>query len=472
MVPQPLAGANLDRNGLDGLQAGLRGELLLPGNAAYDEARSVWNAMIDRRPAAIARCLGTADVMTCVNFAREHGLPLSIKGGGHNIAGLAVSEGGLMLDMSLRRGVWVDPAASVAWAQTGCLLGDLDRETQLHGLAAPLGLVSNTGIAGLTLGGGFGYLTRRFGWTVDNVNAMEVVTAEGRLVRASEKENADLFWGLRGGGGNFGVVTGIEYRLFPIGPEVMAGVIAWRAADAGEVLELYRAITEEAPAELTCGLLMRPAPAAPWLPREIHGQPIVAIFVCDTGPLAEAEKRAAQIKGFGSPVGDVIQKRSYLSQQSIFDATQPKGRRYYWKFVYLPGLDPALPEKIREHGRRIGSPYSAILLMPVDGALRRRPDDYNAMGNRDAVFELNIMASWENPADDAANIGWARAAWEDIRTLSTGGTHVNFLTEDEGDERTRAAYGANYERLVAVKTAWDPANLFHINKNIAPRRTA
>lgn len=459
----------LNPNTIQDLRARLRGALLLPDDPGYDEARSVWNAMIDRRPALIARCLGVADVVTCVNFAREHDLPLSIKGGGHNISGLAVCDGGLMLDMSLMRGVWVDPATRTARAQAGCLLGDLDRETQLHGLAAVLGFVSNTGIAGLTLGGGFGYLTRRFGWTSDTVLAMEVVTADGRVVRASEQENPDLFWGLRGGGGNFGVVTSFEYQLYLVGPEIMAGAIAWRVEDAPAVLEMYRTLTEQAPPELTCVAGLRIAPPAPWLPKDIHGKPIVALFVCHTGALAEGERQVAPIKAFGSPVGDVIQRRAYVSQQSLLDATQPKGRRYYWKSEYLPRFEPELLDKVIEHAARMVSPHSAILLFPLDGALNRLPEDYSATGNRDAASVVNIAASWEQAEGDEANIGWARTAWRDIRRFSTGGTYVNFLTEEEGDERVRAAYGKNYERLVGVKRKWDPGNLFQMNKNIAPR---
>ena len=258
----------LERNIIDSFRTRLRGPLLLPGEPGYDEGRAIWNAMIDRRPALIVRCLGVADVISAVNFAREHGLTLSIKGGGHNIAGLAVCDGGIVLDMSLMRGVWVDPNAGTARAQLGCLLGDVDRETQIHGLAAVLGFVSMTGIAGLTLGGGFGYLTRRFGWSSDNVLSMDVVTADGHVVRASERENSDLFWGLRGGGGNFGVVTSFEYKLHPVGPEVMAGGIAWSAEHAHDVIEMYRALTEQAPPELTCVLALRKAPPAPWLAKE------------------------------------------------------------------------------------------------------------------------------------------------------------------------------------------------------------
>jgi FAD/FMN-containing dehydrogenase len=458
----------LDPKIVDELRARLRGPLLIPGESSYDEGRAVWNAMIDRRPAAIVRCLGVADVLTGVKFARQHALNLSIKGGGHNIAGLAVCDGGVMLDMSLMRGVWVDALNRTARAQPGCLLGDVDRETELHGLAAVLGFVSNTGVAGLTLGGGFGYLTRRFGWSSDNVVSMDVVTADGRLVRASEKENNDLFWALCGGGGNFGVVTSFEYKLYPVGPEIMAGAIAWSAADARDVLEMYRALNEQAPPELTCVAALRKAPPAPWLAKNIHGQSIVAIFVCDSGAVKEGERHVAPIKSFGSPVGDIVQPRSYVSQQSLLDATQPKGRRYYWKSEYLSKLEPEMLGKLIEHAQRIVSPHSAIILFPVNGALSKLPEDHSAAGNRDAAFVLNITASWETAADDRANIEWARTAWRDIRRFSTGGTYVNFLTEEEGEERIRAAYGMNYDRLVQVKKKWDPENFFRTNKNISP----
>jgi FAD/FMN-containing dehydrogenase len=446
----------------------LRGSLLLPGEPGYDDARSVWNDMIDRRPALIARCLGVADVVASVNFAREHGLTLSIKGGGHNIAGLAVCASGLMLDMSLMRGVWVDPTARTARAQAGCVLGDVDRETQLHGLAAVLGFVSTTGIAGLTLGGGIGYLTRQFGWTSDDVLSMDLVTADGRVVRASEASADDLFWALRGGGGNFGVVTSFEYKLHPVGPGVVGGVIAWPVEDAPAVLEMYRTLTLQASPALTCAALLRMAPPAPWLPKQVHGRPIVALVVCHTGPVADAEREVAPIKAFGAPVGDIVQRRPYVSQQALLDATQPKGRRYYWKSEFLPELQPRLLASCMEHAGRIVSPHSAVVVFPIDGPLNRLPTDHSAIGNRDAAWLLNITASWEEASQDVPNIEWARAAWRDMRRFSTGGTYVNFLTEEEGDDRTHDAYGENYRRLVAAKSKWDPDNFFRMNKNIAP----
>jgi FAD/FMN-containing dehydrogenase len=298
---------------------------------------------------------------------------------------------------------------------------------------------------------------------------MEVVTAEGRVVRASEKENDDLFWGLRGGGGNFGVVTNFEYRLYPVGPEIIAGAIAWRADSAGEILDMCRTVMENAPPELVCVAALRMAPPAPWLSKDVHGKPIVALFVCHSGNVSEGEKLVAPIKSFGSPVGDILQRRPYISQQSLLDATQPKGRRYYWKSEYLPRLEPALLGTAIEHAQAILSPHSAVILFPIHGALNRLDEHHSAVGNRNTAWVLNVTASWEKPEDDHANIEWARAAWRNLRPFSTGGTYVNFLTEEEGDERIRAAYGNNYQRLAEVKAKWDPDNLFRMNKNIAPQ---
>jgi FAD/FMN-containing dehydrogenase len=451
-----------------GLKMRLQGPILAPGDVGYEDSRTVWNAMIDRRPGAVARCLGTADVIRCVQFAREHDLLLCIKGGGHNIAGLATANGALMLDMSLMRGVWVDPKRKVAHAQAGCLLGDVDRETQVHGLAAVLGFVSLTGVTGLTLGGGFGYLTRRFGWTADNVLGMDVVTADGRLVRASRDENPDLFWGLRGGGGNFGVVTGIDYALHPVGPDVIGGIVAWPASEAPMVLELYRTLAENAPPELTLAVMMRSAPPAPWLPKETHGKPIVAMLACYSGSPEEGERVVAPIKAFGSPIGDVMVRRPYTQLQSLLDGTQPKGRRYYWKSEYLPRIEPALCERAIAHAGRIPSPHSAVIFFQIGGALNQLDEGHSPAGNRGARYVLNLAASWETQADDAANIAWAREAWNDLKSFSTGGTYLNFLTEDEGPERTAAAVGSGLARLTEVKAKWDGKNAFRTNRNIAP----
>jgi FAD/FMN-containing dehydrogenase len=458
---------DLQQAAFDGLKMRLKGPVLVPGNVGYEESRSVWNAMIDRRPALVVRCLGTADVIACVQFAREHRLLLCIKGGGHNIAGLATADGALMLDLSLMRGVWVDPQRQIAHAQTGCLLGDLDRETQVHGLATVLGFVSMTGIAGLTLGGGFGYLTRRWGWTTDNVLGMDVVTADARRVRATSEENPDLFWGLRGGGGNFGVVTGIDYKLHPVGPEIVGGLVAWPASEAPRVLELYRTLAEEAPPELTLVTIMRPAPPAPWLPKEMHGKPIVAILACHSGSPEEGEKAVAAVKSFGAPVGDVLVRRPYAQLQTLLDGTQPKGRRYYWKSEYLARVGPELCEGFMAYAAKIRSPHSSMILFQIGGALNDIEDD-SPVGNRDARYVLNIGGAWEQEADDAENVAWAREAWNGLKAFSTGGTYINFLTQDEGPERTEAAIGKSLARLAEVKARWDPENVFRTNRNIVP----
>jgi FAD/FMN-containing dehydrogenase len=470
MTAKTLDGRDLDLTAgmLGELRSRLRGPLLVPGDPGYDESRTVWNAMINRRPAVVARCLGTTDVIECVRFARQHQLLLCIKGGGHNIAGLATADGALMLDLSLMRGVWVDPRKKVAHAQGGCVLGDVDRETQVHGLAAVLGFVSLTGIAGLTLGGGFGYLTRRRGWTTDNVLGMDIVTADARLVHASEKENPDLFWGLRGGGGNFGVVTGIDYRLYPVGPEVVGGVVAWPASEAPRVLELYRKLADKAPPDLTLVTMMRPAPPAPWLPSEWHGKPIVAILACYSGKPEKGEKLVARIKKFRKPIGDILVRRPYTQLQALLDATQPKGRRYYWKSEYLPDIEPALLGRFIARAARIPSPHSAAILFQIGGTLNTVAEDHSPAGNRTARYVLNLASAWERAEDDAANIGWARDAWQDLKEFSTGGNYVNFLTEDEGADRINAALGAAVGRLAEIKRRWDPTNLFRTNRNIRP----
>ncbi|MGA7949176.1 MAG: FAD-binding oxidoreductase [Thiobacillaceae bacterium] len=459
---------DLNPEALATLKMRLKGLMLLPDDPGYEESRTVWNAMIDKKPAIVVRCLGTADVLACMQFAQEHDTLLCIKGGGHNIAGLATADGALMLDMSLMRGVWVDPLHKVVHAQAGCLLSDVDRETQLHGLATVLGFVSQTGIAGLTLGGGFGYLTRRFGWTSDNVVGIDLVTADGHVVRASNDENPDLFWGLRGGGGNFGVVTGIEYALHPVGPEVVGGLVAWPASAAPEVLTLYRSVAEEAPPELTLVTFIRPAPPAPWLPKDTHGKPIVAILACHSGHPEEGEKAVASIKSFGKPIGDILVRRPYVQMQSLLDATQPKGRCYYWKSEYLSRIEPALCEKVIEHAAKIRSPHSAVILFQLGGALNQQSVEHSPVGNRDARYVFNIAGSWEQSGDDRANIEWAREAWNDMKSYSTGGTYINFLTEDEGPQRTQAALGSGIERLATVKAKWDPQNLFRTNRNIPP----
>jgi hypothetical protein len=356
----------------------------------------------------------------------------------------------------------------IAHAQGGCQLGDIDRETQLHGLVAVLGFVSVTGAAGLTLGGGFGYLTRRFGYTSDTVVGMDVVTAEGKLVRASEKENPDLFWGLRGGGGNFGVVTGIDYQLYPVGPEIIGGMVAWPVAEAPKVLELYRTLSEQAPPELTLVTLIRPAPPAPWLPAEWHGKPIIGLLACYSGKPEDGEKIVAPIKALGKPIGDILIRRPYAQLQSLLDATQPKGRRYYWKSEYLASITPELCQRWMAQGEKISSPHSAVIFFQLGGALNQRAADHSPVGNRDAKYVLNIAGAWDKAEDDDANTRWARDAWDDLKQFSTGGNYINFLTVDETPDRIAAALGPNAGRLAEVKRRWDPGNFFRTNRNITP----
>lgn len=458
----------LNQKDLDSFKEKFRGKVLHPSDYGYNRARAIWNGMIDRKPAIIAQCRGITDVMNSINFARNHDLSISIKGGGHNISGLAISNDGFMIDMSLMRGVWVDRDSNITHTQAGCLIGDVDRETQVYDLAAVFGFVSETGIAGLTLGGGFGYLTRKYGWTSDNLVSIDLVTAKGEAIQASEKSNPDLFWALRGGGGNFGVATGFIYKLFPVGPQIMAGGIAWSADHTDEVLQLVQDISNNAPPEFVCVPALRKAPPASWLSKEIHGKSIIALFVCHTGSLEEGERLVAPIKSLGNPVGDIIQPRTYVSQQSLLDATQPKGRRYYWKSEYLPRLDSGLLAKISEHAEKIKSPHSAILLFPLFGALNEQDENHSAVGNRDARWVINIAGAWEDPDHDEENIKWVRAVWQDIRQYSTGGAYINFMTEDETGDRIQAAYRSNYDRLVKIKRKWDPENIFKMNKNIAP----
>ena len=460
------AQVEIPADALQALKAAFKGPVLAAGEPAYEETRPIWNAMIERRPGLILRCTGTVDVVQAVNFARQHKLLVSVRGGGHNIAGLALCEGGLMIDLSLMRGVWVDARQRTARVQAGCTLADVDRETQLHGLATVLGFVSATGVAGLTVGGGFGYLTRRHGWTCDNVNSMEVVTANGEVLRASAEENADLFWALRGGSGNFGIVTSFEYKLFPVGPQIVGGAIAWRGEDAREVLQAYSEFSAKAPRELTSVMALRLAPPAPWLPKEIHGKPMAAIFVCCTN-VEESDALLAPLRKLGSPVADIVMRRPYVQMQSLLDATQPKGRRYYWKSHYLAAVEPALIDQAVEHAARIKSPHSAILMFQVGGALNELPAGHSPVGNRDAAYVLNIAGAWESAADDAANMKWARDCFEATRSSSTGGTYVNFLTEEEGADRIAAAYGAeNLTRLATLKQKFDPDNLFRHTKPV------
>ncbi|WP_224269370.1 FAD-binding oxidoreductase [Haloprofundus salinisoli] len=448
----------------------LRGSLLTPEDEAFESATRLWNGMVEKSPALVVQPTGTVDVVTAVNFAREHDLSLSVKGGGHNIAGTALTDGGLTLDMSGLCGVFVDPTARTATVQPGCLLGDVDRETQLYGLATALGFVSETGVAGLTLGGGFGYLSRRFGWTVDNLLEAEVVTADGRVRRVNREENADLFWAVRGAGANLGVVTSFTYRLHEVGPTVYGGLIAWPADRADEVLSAYREITAGAPRELTLFLVLRRAPPAPFAPEEWHGKRICAMAVCYSGDLDDVDEMFAPIRALGTPVIDQLRARPYAELQSSLDATQPKGNHYYWKTEFAAELSDEFLSTLRELAAECPIPGAQLVVAHIGGSLNDRDADDGAVGNRDARFVYGAAGMWppDEPNEEQFK-RWVRGAWQRLRPFSTGGNYVNFQTADDGDERIRATYGDNFDRLVEVKTTYDPENVFRSNRNVRPR---
>ncbi len=451
---------------LDALRAQLDGSLAMPGDDAYVEATTIWNGMIHKRPMAVIRAASVEDVVRSVRVAAEQGIELSIRGGGHNIAGLCLCDGGLTLDMAAFREVAVDPDARLARVGAGCTLADVDRATLAHGLAAPLGFVSATGVAGLTLGGGFGYLTRRFGWTVDCLEEVEIVMADGSVRRTSRSEEPELFWALRGGGGNFGVVTEFVFRLHPVDPQITGGLIAWPASRAEEVLDVFRATTESASRNLTLAVLRRLAPPAPWLPESAHGKPLVLVVVCHSGAAEEADADLAELRAISDPLADLIVRKEYVAQQTLLDATQPKGMSYYWKSDFVSKLSDELLETYHAQFVDQKAPANQIVLFHLAGALNELPEDDGAVGNRDAGYACVVqsMGAPDMPTDE--NRAWVRAAWEALRPFSTGGNYINFQTDDEPDARTAESYRSNYDRLLAAKQRYDPDNVFRVNRNI------
>jgi len=451
----------------DALGQRLRGALLAPGDAGYEDATRLWNGMIEKTPALVVQPTGTADVVEAVSFAREHDLALSVRGGGHNIAGTALADGGLTIDMSRLRGVLVDAQARTVTVQPGCLLGEVDRETQLHGLATPLGFISEVGVAGLTLGGGLGYLTRRFGWAVDNLVEVEIVTADGRARHASRDENAELFWAIRGAGANLGVVTSFTFRLHEVGPTVYGGLIAWPFDRADEILRAYRTLTSEAPRELAVWMNLLRAPAAPFVPSEWHGERVCAMAVCYSGDLDHADEALAAIRALGDPVFDLLGAQPYTAVQSYLDATEPKGKHYYWKTEYLSELSDDFLSTWRDLAAECPSADTQMGILHLAGALNEHDADDGAVGNRDARFACGALGMWEPDEPGAATFPqWVRDAWERFRAFSTGGNYINLQTADEDDDRIRATYGANFERLLELKERYDPGNLLRSNRNI------
>ena len=452
---------------VEALRGRLRGPLHAPGDQGFEEATRLWNGLIEKSPALVVRPTGAADVVEAVRFAREHDVPLSVRGGGHNIAGTAIADGGLTIDMSLLRGVVVDPEARTATVQPGCLLGDVDRETQLHGLATPLGFFSEVGMAGLTLGGGLGYLTRRFGWTADNLLEVEIVTADARVRRASREENADLFWAVRGAGANLGAVTTFVLRLHEVGPSVHGGLIAWPFERVAEILPAYRAITDAAPRELSVWLNLLRAPAAPFFPEEWHGERICGMAVCYSGDPARADEALAPLRAIGDPVVDLLHEQPYTQVQSMLDATEPKGHHYYWKTEFLAELSDELFAIWPDLFADCPIPDGQLGLLHLGGALNERGPDDGVVGNRDARFACGLLGNWApGETGEQEFPQWIRDAWQRVRPFSTGGNYVNFQTADEDTQRIRDTYGAGFDRLVAVKRRYDPDNLFRSNRNV------
>lgn len=463
----------LDEQTVQAFANQLQGELIRAGEANYNEARAVWNGMIDRHPALIARCVSVADVVASVNFAREHNLRLAVRGGGHNVAGLAVAaDDGLVIDLSALNDVVVDPHTRTARAQGGATIGDLDAATQTHGLATPMGVVSATGIAGLTLGGGFGWLRNKYGLSSDNLIGAQVVTADGRVVNASPSENSDLLWGLRGGGGNFGIVTEFTYQLHPVGPEVAFTFILHNAEgdNLKRAIQFYRDYASQAPDEVSTIMAAGIIPPEPELfPEPIHHKRFVLFGAMYAGAATEGQQVMKPLIDFGEPLVDFSGVMPYVEAQKAFDADYPDGRRYYWKSLNLSRLDDEVIDRLVKHARRQPSEFSTVDLWHVGGAVKRGSASESAFHGRQAAFLLSPEANWEHPEDDEANITWLREFIADMAEFSDGSRYLNFPGFlEEGDEMVRAAFGDKYQRLQALKDKYDPTNFFSLNQNIKP----
>lgn len=458
---------SIDQASVEALRRSFRGDLIRPGDPSYEEQRRVWNGSIDRRPALIARCTGVADVIAAVRFARERGQLLAVRSGGHSFPGLCTCDGGVLIDLAPMKGVRVDPVEKTVRAQAGVLLGELDRETQAFGLAVPAGIVTHTGLAGLTLGGGIGWIMRRHGLTIDQLVSVDLVTADGEFVKASERENADLFWGVRGGGGNFGIVTEFEFRAVPLGPQVMAGPVFWAVEDAPSVLRFYRDWIAGAPDDLMTIVVQRRAPALPAVPPDLVGKQVIAVVACYSGSVEEGERVLRPMKSFGSPVLDLCAPKPYLAHQGMFDPSFRRGCWYYVRSCDVGGLDDGVIDVMAEYGRRITSPITSVALWQMGGAVARVGDDETAFHGRTAGFTFNINGNSETGEGFEAERQWARDYWTALAPYHTS-VYVNFLME-EGEERVKHAYGAaKYQRLKTLKRKYDPTNLFRVNQNIRP----
>jgi len=449
------------------LKMNLAGELILPPDEGYDDARTVWNAMIDRRPAMIVRCASTDDVVRAVNYARDFGLLVSVRGGGHNVAGSALNDGGMVIDLSRMKAVSVDSVGKRVVVQPGALLSDVDAATQVHGLATPLGINSTTGVAGLTLGGGFGWLSRKHGMTIDNLVSAEVVTANGEIVLANTRDHADLFWALRGGSGNFGVVTRFEFALHDVGPNLLSGLIVYPMSEAKSVLRQYRAFATAAPDELSVWTVLRDAPPLPFLPGHVHGTGIVVLAFLYAGDPSHGEALIDPLRRMGTVLGAHVGVQPYAAWQQAFDPLLAAGARNYWKSNNFATLADGLFDAMIDASTSLPSEHCEILLAALGGAASRPARDTTAYAHRDAQFVINVHSRWDHPEEDERCIAWARAFHDAATPFATGGVYVNFLSSDERG-RVRAAYGPNYDRLARVKRSYDPKNLFRVNQNILP----
>lgn len=451
---------------IESFQASLRGELILPATDNYDDARQVYNAMIDRRPGAIARCAGVADVMRSVNFARDHGLTLAVRGGGHNGGGLGTCDDGLVIDLSLMKGIRVDPTAQTVRVEGGCLWREVDDATHAFGMATPSGIISSTGVGGLTLGGGLGYLTRKCGLAIDNLLEADLVLADGSFVTVNEQSHPDIFWAIRGGGGNFGVVTSFLFRLHPI-KTVIGGPMFWPMDRAKEIMQWYREFLPNAPHELNGFFAFLIVPPGPPFPEHLHMQNMCGIVWCHTGDESAAAAALQPARDL-APALDLVGPLPHPALQGMFDAIYPSGLQWYWKADFVRELpDEAIDQHI-EYGANVPNMFSTMHLYPIDGAAHEVDDDATAWANRDARWAQVMVAVDPEPENMADHIDWVRGYWDALHPYSTGGAYVNFMMDDEGQDRVKATYRDNYERLVDVKNRYDPTNLFHINQNIKP----
>lgn len=454
---------------IEALRQQIRGAVILPNDASYDEARKVWNGMIDKHPAVIVECTGTADVAAAVNIGREHDIEIAVRGCGHNVAGSAVNNGGLVIDLSKMKSVYVDPDRRTVRVEPGANWGDVDHETQVFGLVTPGGQVSTTGVAGFTLVGGMSFLRRKWGLACDNVVSAQIVTANGDVLNVSEIEHPDLFWAIRGGGGNFGIVTSFEFQLYPLGPEIYAAVTIYPIEEVATVLRNWRDFITTAPDEVTCDLLVWGMPPLPMVSPEMHWSPVVLISSMYAGPVDKGELVLRPARELGTPLFDLSGPRPYVAMQAEIDPLVPDGLQYYWKCINADVLDEPLIEAIVDLAADRPSPRTLLGLRGLGGAMSRVPENATAYGNRSALYNLSFDTTWEDPAQSEEMISWTRSAWSRIHDLTQGGVYLNFTGQDEGGEAlARAGYAGNYDRLVEIKRRYDPANLFRGNVNIVP----